>query len=241
MQWAGLLYFRGILINRSIPRAKAMPEPLENRPKPRLRGVLHQVAFFVALVAGTLLVIFANGTRASLAAAVFAGSVAAMLGVSALYHRITWSPTARPWMRRLDHAGIYLLIAGTYTPVGLLTLSGAMRTVVLAVVWGGAVLAIALKFAWVAAPKWLAVVIGLSLGWIGVVALPQVWKHAGPAAAVLLGAGGLAYSAGAIVYARKRPDPVPLVFGYHELFHALTLVAVACQYVAIAFFVVRVG
>jgi hemolysin III len=144
-------------------------------------------------------------------------------------------------MRRLDHAGIYLLIAGSYTPVGLLTLSGTMRTVVLAVVWGGAALAIALKFAWVAAPKWLAVVIGLALGWIGVVAMPQVWKHAGPAAAVLLGAGGLAYSAGAIVYARKRPDPVPLVFGYHELFHALTLVAVACQYIAIAFFVIRVG
>jgi hemolysin III len=241
MQWAGLLYLRGIWINRSIPRAKAMPEPLENRPKPRLRGVLHQAAFFVALVVGTLLVIFADGTRASLAAAAFAGSVAAMLGVSALYHRITWSPSVRPWMRRLDHAGIYLLIAGSYTPVGLLTLSGTMRTVVLAVVWGGAALAIALKFAWVAAPKWLAVVIGLALGWIGVVAMPQVWKHAGPAAAALLAAGGLAYTAGAIVYGRKRPDPVPLVFGYHELFHALTLVAVACQYVAIAFSVIRVG
>jgi hemolysin III len=218
-----------------------MPEPLENRPKPRLRGVLHQAAFSVALVVGALLVIFAHGTRASLAAAVFAGSVAAMLGTSALYHRITWSPRVRPWMRRLDHAGIYLLIAGSYTPVGLLTLSGRMRTVVLTVVWAGAALAIALKFAWVAAPKWLSVVIAIALGWIGVVAMPQIWKDAGPVAVALLSAGGLAYTAGAIVYARRRPEPVPEVFGYHELFHALTIVAVACQYVAIAFFVIRVG
>jgi hemolysin III len=218
-----------------------MLEPLENRPKPRLRGVLHEAAFSVALVVGTLLVVFADGKRASLAAGVFAGSVAAMLGTSALYHRITWSPRVRPWMRRLDHAGIYLLIAGSYTPVGLLTLSGTLRTVVLAVVWTGAALAIAVKFVWVDAPKWLSAVIGLALGWIGVAAMPQVWRHAGPAAVVLLAAGGLAYTAGAIVYARRRPDPVPHVFGYHELFHALTLVAVSCQYVAIAFFVIRVG
>ena len=188
-----------------------MLEPLENRSKPRLRGVLHQSAFSVALVVGTLLVVFADGTRASLAAAVFAGSVAAMLGTSALYHRITWSPRMRPWMRRLDHAGIYLLIAGSYTPVGLLTLTGTLRTVVLAVVWSGAGLAIAFKFLWVGAPKWLSAVVGL------------------------------AYTVGAIVYALRRPDPAPRVFGYHELFHALTLVAVACQYVAIAFFVIRVG
>jgi hemolysin III len=218
-----------------------MLEPLENRPKPRLRGVLHEAAFSVALVVGTLLVVFADGKRASLAAGVFAGSVAAMLGTSALYHRITWSPRVRPWMRRLDHAGIYLLIAGSYTPVGLLTLSGTLRTVVLAVVWTGAALAIAVKFVWVDAPKWLSAVIGLALGWIGVAAMPQVWRNAGPAAVVLLAAGGVAYTAGAIVYARRRPDPVPHVFGYHELFHALTLVAVSCQYVAIAFFVIRVG
>lgn len=218
-----------------------MLEPLENRPKPRLRGVLHQAAFLVALVVGTLLVVSADGRRASLAAAVFAGSVAAMLGTSALYHRITWSPRVRPWMRRLDHAGIYLLIAGSYTPVGLLTLSGTLRTVVLAVVWSGVALAIAVKFVWVDAPKWLSVVIAIVLGWIGVAAMPQVWRHAGPAAVVLLAAGGIAYTAGAIVYARRRPDPVPQVFGYHELFHALTLVAVSCQYVAIAFFVIRVG
>jgi len=215
--------------------------PVPPRQRPRLRGVLHEVAFFIALVVGILLVTHTDRPRASAAAAVFAGSVAAMLGASALYHRVTWSVRVRPWMRRLDHAGIYLLIAGTYTPVGLLTLRGTMRDVVLGVVWSGAAAAIVLKFVWVAAPKWLSAVIGISLGWVGVAAMPQVAHYAGATAVVLLAAGGVAYTAGAIVYARRRPDPVPTVFGYHELFHALTLVAVACQYVAIAFFVVRVS
>jgi hemolysin III len=144
-------------------------------------------------------------------------------------------------MRRVDHAGIYLLIAGTYTPVGLLSLHGTLQHVTLAVVWAGAAAAILLKFVWVGAPKWLAAVTGLALGWAGVLAMPEVAQEAGIAAVVLLGVGGLAYTAGAIVYALQRPDPVPRVFGYHELFHALTLVAVACQYVAIAFYVVKVG
>src|SRR5256884_7656651 len=130
-----------------------MPELLENRPKPRLRGVLHQAAFSVALVIGTLLVVSADGTRASVAASVFAGSVAGMLGTSALYHRITWSPRVRPWMRRLDHAGIYLLIAGSYTPVGVLTLSRTLHTLVPAVVWTGAPPAIVLQIPWGAAPE----------------------------------------------------------------------------------------
>jgi hemolysin III len=209
--------------------------------KPLLRGVLHQAAFVVALGVGALLVAYAEGDRATFAAAVFAGSVVAMLGASALYHRVTWSPSRRLWMRRVDHAGIYLLIAGTYTPVALLALNGRLREIVLTIVWAGAVAAIALKFLWVGAPKWLSAVIGLALGWVGVFAMPQVWKHAGAGAVILLAAGGLAYTGGAIVYATKRPTLSPRVFGYHELFHALTLVAVACQYVAIAFWVLRVG
>ena len=147
----------------------------------------------------------------------------------------------RLWMRRVDHAGVYLLIAGSYTPVSLLVLRGAWRPVVLAVVWGGAVAAIVLKFLWVAAPKWLAVAIGIALGWVAVVALPQLATRLNAAAFVLLVVGGLLYTAGAVVYARRRPDPFPTVFGYHELFHALTIVAVACQYVAIAFYIVRAG
>ena len=144
-------------------------------------------------------------------------------------------------MRRIDHAGIYLLIAGTYTPVCLLVLNGAWRIVVLAIVYAGAAAAIALKFAWVDAPKWLAAVLGIALGWTGVAILPQLATRLNPAAVALLGVGGLAYTAGAIIYARRQPDPIPTVFGYHELFHALTIVAVACQYVAIALFVIRAG
>jgi hemolysin III len=209
--------------------------------KPLLRGALHQGAFMVALVVGALLIAYAEGGRRRVAASVFAGSVVSMLGASALYHRVTWSPRARPWMRRVDHAGIYVLIAGSYTPVGLLSLHGTLQRVTLAIVWAGAAVAIALKFIWVDAPKWLAAVTGIALGWAGVVALPQVADTAGIAAVVLLAVGGLAYTAGAIVYATRRPDPYPRVFGYHEVFHALTLVAVTCQYVAIAFFVVKVA
>jgi len=204
--------------------------------------VLHLVAFVVACGVGVALIAGVDGGRRLVGAAAFALSAAAMLGASALYHRVTWrSPRNRLRMRRVDHAGIYLLIAGTYTPVGLLALHGAMQRVVLAIVWSGAAAAVLLKFAWVTAPKWLAAVIGISLGWVGVAAMPELWHTAGTAAVALLAAGGLAYTAGALVYAFKRPDPAPRVFGYHELFHALTLVAVACQYVAIAFFVLQVG
>ncbi len=209
--------------------------------KPRLRGVLHEIAFAIALALAPVLVILTDGTRQRFSAAVFAGSVVACFGASALYHRVTWSPRMRLWMRRIDHAGVYLLIAGTYTPVALLALSGNWQVVVLAVVWSGALAAIVLKFVWVSAPKWLAAAIGLALGWVAVIALPQLVSHLPATAVILLVVGGLAYSAGAIVYARRRPDPMPAVFGYHELFHALTIVAVSCQYVAIAFYVVRRG
>jgi hemolysin III len=194
----------------------------------------------IALALAPFMIMAADGGRERLAAAVFAGSVAACFGASALYHRVTWTPHVRLWMRRIDHAGVYLLIAGTYTPVSLLVLGGAWRPVVLTIVWAGAAAAIVLKFVWVAAPKWLTAAIGIALGWVAVVALPQLVTRLNPAAVVLLMVGGLAYTAGAVVYARRRPDPVPAVFGYHELFHALTIVGVACQYVAIAFFIVRV-
>lgn len=133
------------------------------------------------------------------------------------------------------------MIAGTYTPVCLLVLEGARRFVVLTIVSTVAVAAIILKFAWVAAPRWLAAVVGMALGWVGVVLLPHLATHLHPAAIVLLGVGGIAYTVGAIIYLRRRPNPAPAVFGYHELFHALTIVGVACQYVAIAFFVIRAG
>ena len=209
--------------------------------RPLLRGVFHQIGFSVSLVVGTLLIVGADGARQHVAAAVFAAAVAVCFGSSALYHRITWTPRLRLWMRRVDHAGIYLLIAGTYTPVCLLVLNGAWRWTVLATVWTGSAAAAIFKFVWVAAPKWLAAAIGITLGWAAVAVLPQLASRLDPAAVALLGAGGLLYTAGAIIYARRSPDPVPAVFGYHELFHALTLIAVSCQYVAIAFFIVRVG
>lgn len=208
--------------------------------RPALRGVLHLAAFVVSCVVGVLFVAAAPGSRA-LPAAAFAVSASVMLGTSALYHRVAWGQRARLWMRRADHAGIFLLIAGTYTPVGLISLDGAWRRTILAVVWSGAAAATLSKLCWVRAPKWLSAVIGVALGWAGVAALPQLAQHEGIAPVVLLAVGGLAYTAGAVVYARRRPDPVPHVFGYHELFHALTIVALACQYVAVAFFVVGVG
>jgi hemolysin III len=226
------VYLGGIAV-RSTPKPELA--------KPLLRGVLHQTAFAVSLVVGTLLIIGADGARRHASAGVFAGSVAACFGASALYHRVSWTPRLRLWMRRVDHAGIYLLIAGTYTPVCLLVLTGTWRYVVFAVVWVGAAAAILLKFVWVAAPKWLAAAIALALGWLGVAALPQLATRLHPAAVILLGIGGIAYTAGAVIYARQRPNPAPAVFGYHELFHALTIVAVACQYVALAFFVILAG
>jgi hemolysin III len=215
-------------------------EPPVAVERPLLRGALHGVAFVAALGVGVLLVVFSRESRV-LPATVFAASAALMLGTSTLYHRVTWSPRARLWMRRADHAGIFLLIAGTYTPVALISLSGAWRTTVLAVVWAAAAAAAISKFCWVNAPKWLSALAGLALGWVGVIVLPQFAHREGVAPVILLGAGGLAYTAGALVYAMKRPDPFPRIFGYHELFHALTIVALACQYVAVAFFVVRVA
>jgi hemolysin III len=205
--------------------------------RPRFRGVLHQAAFVVSIIAAPVLIVSANGSRARFAAAVFAVSVAVCFGASALYHRVTWSPSARRWMRRADHAGVYLLIAGTYTPVSLLVLDRTWGRVILTVVWSGAIVAALLKFVWLDAPKWVAAAVGIALGWVAVVALPQLVDRLQPSALTLLIAGGLLYSLGAVVYARRKPDPLPRVFGYHEVFHALTIAAVTCQYVAIALFV----
>jgi len=207
------------------------------RVKPRLRGVTHQWAFFSAIPLGILVGLYADTSRARVAGAVFAASVVAMFGASALYHRVTWSPSVRPWLRRLDHACIYGLIAGSYTPFGLLVLSGEWRITVLAIVWTGAAAAIALRFLWIGAPKWLAAVIGIALGWVGVLVFPQLLARTGVLASLLVLAGGLCYTLGAIVYAVRKPDPFPSVFGYHELFHALVVAAVAFQYVTVAFFV----
>src|SRR5436190_1563364 len=211
------------------------------RLRPRFRGVSHEWAFFVSIGLGAALIISASGARAVVSAAIFAASVALMFGASAVYHRVSWpTATRRRLFAKLDHAGIYLLISGTYTPFGLLVLAGAWRWSVLGVVWAGALGAIALKVARPASPKWVPAAIGIGLGWVGVVAFPQLAKI-GAAGLTLVVAGGAFYTLGAVVYATRRPNPFPRVFGYHEIFHVLVIAAAACQYVAIAFFVLPRG
>jgi hemolysin III len=205
--------------------------------KPRLRGASHALAFVAAIPLGLLLILAAENGLGLVAAIVFAASVVTMFGASALYHSVNWPDARRRWLRRIDHAGIYGLIAGTYTPFCLLVLDGAWRWVVLAIVWSGALAATGLKFVWLDAPKWLSAVFGITLGWVGVILVPQMLDEIGLGGVALVAVGGLAYTAGALVYAFRRPDPYPAVFGFHEVFHVLVIAAVACQYTAVAFFV----
>lgn len=188
-----------------------------------------------------MLVASTQTPRATAAACIFAATVAAMFGASALYHRIRWSPAMRRWMRRIDHAGIFLVIGGSYTPYTLIVLSGPVRIAVLALVWTGVVASIALRWAWVTAPGWLAVTLAAALGWASLIALPQLIERVSPAGLALLCAGGLLYTLGGLVYALRKPDPFPTVFGFHEVFHALVVAAVACQYASIAFYVLPRG
>jgi hemolysin III len=206
--------------------------------KPRLRGVVHEYAFFVALVAGAALLVVAPAGKARVAIAIYVLGLAGLLGTSALYHRVTWrKPNVRRWLRRLDHSMIFLLIAGTYTPFALLVLSQPLGTVVLVLIWTGAVGGIVLSLLWPDAPRPVSAAIYISLGWVAIIAMPQLFDRLGALGIVLIGLGGLLYSAGAIIYARKRPDPVPTVFGYHEIFHVLVVAAAALHFAVIAFLV----
>jgi hemolysin III len=220
------------------PNGVVPPSRPEPPVRPRLRGVIHQWSFFVALGAGVGLVVLAPAGRATLACAIYALALCGLLGTSALYHRVTWRPSIRPWMRRLDHSMIFALIAGTYTPFALLVLSQPLRDVVLIGVWGGAAAGILFTLVWIAAPKWLTAAAYVALGWFSLIALPQIVERSGLGALALLALGGVAYTAGAVVYARRRPDPRPEVFGYHELFHVLVVVAALAHFVAVAAYAV---
>jgi hemolysin III len=220
------------------PSGAVAPTKPASPVKPRLRGVVHQWSFFVALAAGIALVVLAPAGRATASSAVYAAALCGLLGTSALYHRITWRPAVRAWMRRLDHSMIFVLIAGTYTPFAVLVLSGTIQDVVLAGVWAGAAAGIVFTLVWIRAPKWLTATAYVSLGWFSLVALPQIVDRTGVGALALLAAGGVAYTAGAVIYARRRPDPRPAVFGYHELFHVLVVVAALAHFVAIAAYAV---
>ena len=205
--------------------------------KPRLRGVSHQWAFVVSLFLGLGLILMADTPRATAAAAIYAVSVSALFGTSALYHRVNWSRAGvRQWMRRLDHSMIFVLIAGTYTPFALLVLEGSLANAVLAVVWIGALAGTIVEMIWINHPKWVGALIYLSLGWVAVAAAPGLWSGLGPAGTLLVSAGGVLYTIGAVVYATQRPNPNPKVFGYHEVFHALVIAAAAAHFTAVAFF-----
>lgn len=209
--------------------------------KPRLRGVSHQYAFFVSLGCGVALILAASDGRARLAASIYAVAVSALLGTSALYHRVTWRPSARRWMRRLDHSMIFVLIAGTYTPVALLALKGSLASTILIVLWAGALGGVAFKLLWIDAPKWLLAAVYVALGLVSAAVFGQLPAAIGWLGVAGLATGGLLYVIGAIVYASGRPNPWPKVFGYHEVFHALVLAAAALQYAVIAFLVLPRG
>jgi hemolysin III len=216
----------------------APPRRLVDLDKPRMRGWLHAYAFFVAVACGTVLISVAAarpGLVPTLSCAIYAVTTCGLFGVSALYHRRVWTPRGYAVMRRLDHAMIFIFIAGTYTPFCLLLLPSGAAALLLAVVWTGAIAGAALKLVWPHAPRWLSAPLYLGLGWVAVVVLPDIGRAGGVTALVLLMVGGVAYSVGAFFYALRRPNPWPTVFGYHEFFHACTLVAAICHHIAVYF------
>ncbi|MDP9403294.1 MAG: hemolysin III family protein [Actinomycetota bacterium] len=207
---------------------------------PLLRGWVHLVFFFLALPAAALVVSSAGSTRARVAAAVYGVALCALFGVSATYHRLRWSPPARRRMRRLDHATIFVMIAGSYTPLCLLVLRGATGNAILAVAWVGAVVGVAFAATGVAEKSVVGLACYIGLGWVMVVALPQLLRRLSATELLLIVVGGLLYTAGAIVLGTRRPDPSPRVFGYHEIWHVMVAAASVCHYITI-FSVVRSG
>ena len=203
--------------------------------KPRLRGVFHYWAFYVALAAGVLLVVLADGPLPRFAAWIYATALAAMFGASALYHRYPFKSAARRvWARRLDHSTIFIFIAGTYTPFALLAFDGAISWIVLATVWFGVVLGLVLNFLWLDAPKWASVLAYFAVGWVGVITIPQMLSGVGIPGSVLVLIGGVLYTLGALIYAFHWPNPFPATFGFHEIFHLLVVAAAATQFVAVS-------
>jgi len=205
---------------------------------PRLRGLLHAHAAWVAAVAAIVLIALAPTAAARVAALVYGIGLIALFTVSALYHRWPGDPRWKPWLRRMDHSTIFVFIAASYTPVGLLVLDGTVQIVVLVSVWAGALAGIVMSVAWISAPRWLQALTYLLVGWVAVLALPQLADRAGVAALVLLAVGGGLYSLGALVYALRRPDFWPRTYGFHEVFHTLVIAAAVVHFVAMAGWVV---
>jgi hemolysin III len=205
---------------------------------PLLRGVSHAWAFWFALAGAVVLILLAPTATAVTAAAIYGAGLCALFAGSALYHRWRWDPRWRPLLRRVDHSTIFIFIAASYTPVALLVLHGALSWVVLGIAWGGAAAGVFFSLAWIDAPRWLTAATYLALGWVAVIALPQLAGKLGAAPFALIAVGGALYSIGAVVYALRRPDPWPRVFGFHEVFHAFVIAAAVCHFVAMAGWVV---
>jgi hemolysin III len=202
--------------------------------KPLLRGWIHLVAFFVSIPAGVVLVLLAESPAARAAAGIYAFSLTAVFGASAAYHRIGWSPVAVRRMKRLDHSMIFVLIAGSYTPISILVLHGAWSVVILSIAWAGAGLGITLKLARIDGLHVVTGILYMGLGWLAAIALPQLVRGMTLPQLALMVTGGLLYTAGAIVFASKRPDPRPAIFGFHEVWHAFMVAAAACHFAMIA-------
>ncbi|MET8548763.1 PAQR family membrane homeostasis protein TrhA [Micromonospora zamorensis] len=216
--------------------------PLRLKPvdigKPRMRGWLHTYAFFVAVVCGIVLCSIAAtrpGWAPLVSCLIYSLTVCGLFGTSALYHRRVWSERGYQLMRRMDHSMIFVFIAGTYTPLCVMLLASRPATVMLSLVWGGALAGVALKLVWPHAPRWVSAPLYLALGWVAVAMLPDILHGGGVTALVLLVVGGAIYSVGAVFYALRRPNPWPTVFGHHEFFHACTLLAALCHHIAIYF------
>jgi len=207
--------------------------------KPKLRGWLHLVTSPLALACGIVLIALAPSGRAELGAAAFGISSVLLFTVSAVYHRGNWSGRWQRRLKRFDHANIFLLIAGSYTPFALLALDGLTRTLMLAIVWAAALAGVTFRIFWLSAPRWLYVPLYVGLGWAAAFVVPQLERGAGVSAFVLVVVGGALYTLGGLIYALQRPDPFPRWFGFHEVFHTLTVAAFTCQYVAASFVVYK--
>ncbi|MCW2812079.1 MAG: hemolysin family protein [Friedmanniella sp.] len=221
----------------TVPAPGTSPEPVAavaRAVKPRLRGWLHAGMAPLALAAGIVLVALAPTTLGQVGGWFFLAGSVLLFGTSGLYHRRSWSPRGEAVMRRLDHANIYVFIAASYTPMALLMLSGTSRVLLLTLIWGAALGGLAFRLLWLSAPRWLYTVLYIVLGWASVGWMVQFYRAGGPVVLALILAGGLCYTGGALVYARRRPDPNPAWFGYHEIFHAGTIGGFVCHYVAIS-------
>ena len=211
-----------------------LPHPDFTQLKPLLRGWLHAVTAPIALAAGIVLIALAPHATARWAVSVYTVTAVLLFGTSALYHRGTWSPKVERLLKRIDHSNIFLIIAGSYTPFAVLLLDGHTRTLVLWLVWVGAIAGVIFRVVLVGAPRWLYTPLYIGMGWVAVFFLPEFMHHGGVAVLVLVAVGGLLYSAGGVIYAFKRPNPSPRYFGFHEIFHSLTVLAFICQYIAIS-------